>query len=156
MSSARRVDVVVDPIGAIHAADLMARGHRGGAGGRQRVKRHAGHPGSIGDPGQAELVHERKEPVVGTPPTAAQVCTACHGSDGRPVMPEYPNLSGQHADYLMQALRDYKSGKRKNAVMSGIVGALEDKDIESVASFYANQAGLCDTKQIQNFGQCKN
>jgi cytochrome c553 len=97
----------------------------------------------------------RKAPVVGTPPTAAQVCTACHGSDGRPVAPEYPNLSGQHADYLAQSLRDYKSGKRKNAIMAGIVGTLADADIEAIAAFYAKQAGLCDTKQIlDNNGQC--
>lgn len=99
----------------------------------------------------------RSAPVVGTPPPAAQVCTTCHGSDGKPVTPDYPNLSGQHADYLVQALRDYKSGKRKNAIMSGIVGSLADKDIEAVAGFYANQIGLCDTKQIlNNNGQCKN
>jgi cytochrome c553 len=98
----------------------------------------------------------RRAPVVGTPPPAAQVCTACHGSDGRPVAPEYPNLSGQHADYLVQALRDYKGGKRKNAVMAGIISSLADKDMEAIAAFYANQAGLCDTKQIlNNNGQCK-
>lgn len=98
----------------------------------------------------------RSAPVVGTPPPAAQVCTTCHGSDGKPVTPDYPNLSGQHADYLVQALHDYKSGKRKNAIMSGIVGSLADKDIEAVAGFYANQVGLCDTKQILNTnGQCK-
>jgi len=97
----------------------------------------------------------RKTPVVGTAPAAAAVCTACHGADGQPVGPEYPNLAGQHADYLVQALRDYKSGKRKNAIMSGIVGALADKDIESIAAFYASQTGLCDTKQIADSGQCK-
>lgn len=98
----------------------------------------------------------RSAAVVGTPPPAAQVCTTCHGSDGKPVSPDYPNLSGQHADYLVQALRDYKSGKRKNAIMSGIVGSLADKDIEAVAGFYAKQVGLCDTKQIlDNNGQCK-
>lgn len=97
----------------------------------------------------------RKAPVVGTPPTVAQVCTACHGTDGRPVTPEYPNLSGQHADYLAQSLRDYKSGKRKNAIMAGIVSSLADKDIEVISAFYARQAGLCDTKQILDSGQCK-
>lgn len=98
----------------------------------------------------------RKASVVGTPPTVAQVCTACHGTDGRPVIPEYPNLSGQHADYLVQTLRDYKSGKRKNAIMAGIVASLADKDIEVISAFYAKQAGLCDTMQIlDNNGQCK-
>jgi cytochrome c553 len=40
--------------------------------------------------------------------------------------------------------------------MSGIVGALADKDMESIAQFYASQTGLCDTRQIlENNGQCK-
>jgi cytochrome c553 len=99
----------------------------------------------------------RSAPVVGTPPPAAQVCTSCHGSDGKPVSPDYPNLSGQHADYLVQALRDYKSGKRKNAIMAGLVGSLTDKDMDAIAYFYSKQVGLCDTKQIlDNNGQCKN
>lgn len=98
----------------------------------------------------------RKAAVVGTPPAAAQVCTACHGADGHAALPEYPALAGQHADYLARALRDYKSGKRKNAVMAGIVGTLADKDIDAVAAFYANQIGLCDTRQIVDYnGQCK-
>jgi cytochrome c553 len=98
----------------------------------------------------------RKAAVVGTPPAAAQVCTACHGADGHPIVPDYPALAGQHADYIAQALRDYKSGKRKNAIMAGIVGTLADKDIDAVAAFYAKQDGLCDTKQIlDNNGQCK-
>lgn len=98
----------------------------------------------------------RKAAVVGTPPASVQVCTACHGADGHSLLPEYPTLAGQHADYLAKALRDYKSGKRKNAVMAGIVATLADADIDGVAAFYAHQVGLCDTKQIvENNGQCK-
>lgn len=98
----------------------------------------------------------RKTAIVGTPPAAAQVCAACHGTDGSPVLPEYPNLAGQHADYLLQALRDYKSGKRKNAVMAGIVASLKDEDFVAISAFYARQTGVCDTKQIlDNNGQCK-
>lgn len=94
--------------------------------------------------------------VVGTPPAAAQVCAACHGNNGISIMNEYPNLAGQHADYLEQALREYKSGKRKNAVMAGMVGNLQDADIVALAKFFSSQKGLCDTKQIlDNNGQCK-
>lgn len=96
----------------------------------------------------------RKTPVVGTPPAAATVCAACHGADGQPTGPDYPSLAGQHVDYLVQALRDYKSGKRKNAIMTGVAAALADKDIEPIAAFYASQTGLCDTKQIADKGQC--
>lgn len=106
--------------------------------------------------GQADGKGALKAAVVGTPPASAQVCTACHGVDGHAVLPEYPTLAGQHADYIAKALRDYKSGKRKNAVMAGIVATLADADIDGVAAFYAHQVGLCDTKQIaDNNGQCK-
>ncbi len=98
----------------------------------------------------------RKTAIVGAPPAAAAVCTACHGTDGQPVLPEYPNLAGQKADYLVQSLQDYRSGKRKNAIMAGIVASLKDADIAAISAFYANQTGLCDTKQIlDNKGQCK-
>jgi cytochrome c553 len=98
----------------------------------------------------------RKAAVAGTPPPAAQVCTACHGADGHPTIPDYPALAGQHADYIAHALRDYKSGKRKNAIMAGIIGTVADQDIAAIATFYSQQAGLCDTKQIlDNNGQCK-
>jgi len=59
-----------------------------------------------------------------------EVCAACHGIDGAtPVMPEYPKLSGQYPDYLQKALRDYKSGARKNPIMAGFAQGLSDKDI---------------------------
>ena len=53
--------------------------------------------------------------------------------------------------------RAYATGKRKNAIMSGMVTTLTEKDMEAIASFYSKQVGLCDTKQIlKNDGQCKN
>lgn len=94
--------------------------------------------------------------VVGTPPAAVQVCTACHGANGFGINADYPNLAGQQADYLEQALRDYKSGKRKNAIMAGIIGAVKDQDIPAIAAFFAKQKGLCSIDQIRdNKGMCK-
>src|SRR5689334_2889517 len=43
--------------------------------------------------------------VVGTPPASVQVCTACHGTNGFGITPDYPTLAGQQEDYLEQALR---------------------------------------------------
>jgi len=94
--------------------------------------------------------------VVGTPPPATQTCVACHGVDGaKTVMNEYPILAGQYADYLLQALKDYKSGKRKNPIMAGIVAGVEEKDFEALAQFFANQKGLCSTKDIRERGACQ-
>lgn len=68
-----------------------------------------------------------------------EVCQACHGLDGNSQTPDYPRLGGQYPDYLTKALRDYKSGARKNPIMAGFAAALTDKDIENVAAYYASQ-----------------
>jgi len=68
-----------------------------------------------------------------------QVCSACHGQDGNSQSPDYPKLGGQYPDYLAKALRDYKSGARKNPIMAGFAATLTDKDIENVAAYYSSQ-----------------
>jgi cytochrome c553 len=71
-----------------------------------------------------------------------EVCAACHGIDGAaPIMPEYPKLSGQYPDYLAKALRDYKSGARKNPTMGAQVGSLGAQDLADLAAFYSIQEG---------------
>ena len=73
---------------------------------------------------------------------AKQVCAACHGENGdKPLQPEYPVLSGQHADYLARALRDYKSGARKNAIMGAQAQTLSPQEIQDVAAWFASQPG---------------
>jgi cytochrome c553 len=80
--------------------------------------------------------------TVGTPPAAVQTCAACHGTDGVGILPEYPTIAGQHADYIRQALKDYRSGKRQNAVMNGFASQLSDADIKAVAAHFSSQQGL--------------
>ena len=76
-----------------------------------------------------------------------EVCAACHGIDGgQPTTPEYPKLSGQYPDYLAKALRDYKSGARKNAIMAGMAAGLTDKDIENVSSYFHTQPSVLASK----------
>lgn len=71
---------------------------------------------------------------------AAQVCAACHGPEGnKPTAPENPILAGQHQDYLVKALKDYKSGKRNNAIMKGFTASLSRQDIENLAAWFASQ-----------------
>ena len=71
---------------------------------------------------------------------AAQVCVACHGADGnKPSAPDQPVLAGQYPDYIVKALRDYKSGKRKNAIMSGFASGLTVQDMEDVAAWFSSQ-----------------
>ena len=66
-----------------------------------------------------------------------EVCAACHGIDGAtPTTPDYPKLAGQYPDYLAKALRDYKSGLRKNPIMAGMAAGLTDKDIADVSQYF--------------------
>ena len=71
---------------------------------------------------------------------AEKVCAACHGADGaKPTAPENPILAGQHEDYLVKALSDYKSGKRTNAIMKGFAAQLSRQDIADLAAWFASQ-----------------
>ena len=71
---------------------------------------------------------------------AAQVCAACHGPDGnKPSDPAQPILAGQHYDYLVRALTDYKIGRRNNPIMKGFASQLSKKDIEDLAAWFSSQ-----------------
>jgi cytochrome c553 len=70
---------------------------------------------------------------------ASQVCVACHAIDGSRGAPSFPILQGQHPEYLVKQLHEFKSGKRKNAVMLGFASALSDDDMRNVAAFYASK-----------------
>lgn len=86
------------------------------------------------------------EKPVGTMPAAASTCVACHGADGVGALPDNPTLAGQHADYLVQALEDYRRGKRKNPLMATFAAQLTEEDIAAVAAYYAQQPGLVTPK----------
>ncbi len=68
---------------------------------------------------------------------AEQVCKTCHGMDGAGIDDTYPKLAGQYADYMEQALKDYRSGARSNAIMSGFAATLSDEDIANLAKYYS-------------------
>jgi len=74
------------------------------------------------------------------------VCHACHGPTGQAVQPIYPNLGGQHQDYLIKTLREFRDGTRQNAIMSGFAANLSDSDIEDIAAWYASQDGLTEIR----------
>jgi cytochrome c553 len=72
----------------------------------------------------------------------AAACAACHGEAGVSPAPAWPNLAGQHKDYLIHALVQYQNGQRKDPVMAGQVGTLTERDISDLAAFFAAQPGL--------------
>ncbi|MBE9608023.1 c-type cytochrome [Chitinilyticum piscinae] len=70
------------------------------------------------------------------------VCAACHGADGNSVIPANPSLAGQHPEYIVKQLQEFKAGKRKNgqaAVMLGMATPLSDADMQNVAAYFAEQ-----------------
>lgn len=67
----------------------------------------------------------------------ARQCQACHGMDGVSRLAEAPNLSGQVEQYLVKALHEFRSGVRKNEMMSAMVANLKDEDITDLAAYYA-------------------
>ena len=72
-----------------------------------------------------------------------ETCGSCHGPDGaKPVAPENPILAGQYSDYIVKALSDYKSGKRKSAVMNGVAAELSKQDIEDLAAWFSSQKSI--------------
>ena len=80
---------------------------------------------------------------------AAEVCGACHGPEGnKPSDPTQPVLAGQHYDYLVRALTDYKLGKRSNPIMKGFASQLSKQEIEDVAAWFSSQkSALHDQRQ---------
>jgi cytochrome c553 len=73
---------------------------------------------------------------------ADAVCAACHGKDGNtPIDPSYPKLAGQHREFLVRSLLDYKSGSRKNAIMAGQAQPLSRADIDNLSAYYASLPG---------------
>jgi cytochrome c553 len=79
--------------------------------------------------------------------TAVVNCASCHGAAGaKPVVTKDtpadqhpPLLAGQHADYLVHSLKQYRSGKRKHAIMQSNAEKLTDKDINDLAVYYSQQ-----------------
>jgi len=69
-------------------------------------------------------------------PPAAALCVSCHGQDGVAIAPMYPSLAGQHEDYLVRALDEYRKGGRKNPIMKGFVATLKDPDIAVIAQYF--------------------
>ena len=67
------------------------------------------------------------------------ICAACHGADGNSMVPQWPKLAGQHADYLERQTRLIKEGARPVPEMTGIVAGLNDQDFADLAAFFASQ-----------------
>ncbi|MDB5884884.1 MAG: cytochrome c family protein [Polaromonas sp.] len=69
---------------------------------------------------------------------AGMACAVCHGAQGIATLPNAPNLAGQPQLYLVEQLKNYRSGKRVHEVMSVIAKPLTDQEIEDTSAWYAS------------------
>jgi cytochrome c553 len=71
---------------------------------------------------------------------SANVCVACHTNDGSRGVPTFPILQGQHLDYLVKQLGEFKTGRRDNPIMRGMAATLSEDDMRNVAAFYESKS----------------
>ncbi|SDE71954.1 Cytochrome c553 [Paracoccus isoporae] len=73
-------------------------------------------------------------------PPLVSGCVSCHSADGNPLVAGVPIIAGQRADYLVSALKSYRSGSRSGGpadVMRHFSEELSDKDIEEIAAWFS-------------------
>jgi cytochrome c553 len=83
-------------------------------------------------------------------------CVACHTNDGSRGSAANPILQGQHADYVVKQLLEFKAGKRENAIMKGMASTLSEADMKNVAAFYAGKQakpGFAKNKDFAALGE---
>jgi len=68
----------------------------------------------------------------------AAACVSCHGMNGKSTNPNNPNLAGQKKNYLIKAMKDYKDGKRQDAMMTTMISPMSDADIENLAEYFSS------------------
>lgn len=83
-------------------------------------------------------------------------CAACHMADGNSAIPSNPKLAQQHPEYLLKQLQEFKSGKRKSAVMSGMAAMLSEQEMRDVAWFLGSKPikpGFAKEKDLVALGE---
>ena len=87
---------------------------------------------------------------------SANVCVACHTNDGSRGLAANPILQGQHPEYLVKQLIEFKSGVRENAIMRGMASTLSEADMKNVAAFYASKQakpGFAKNRDLATLGE---
>ena len=81
----------------------------------------------------------------GATPRFVSMCTGCHGipyyQTAFPEVYHVPKIAGQSQQYIVNALKAYKSGERSHPSMRGIAASLSDGDMAALAAYYGAPAG---------------
>jgi cytochrome c553 len=112
--------------------------------------------GAASAPAAAAPAQVAKPDLVKGGQSFAAVCAACHGADGNSGTPENPKLAQQHPEYLVKQLQEFKSGKRKSAVMQGFASTLSDADMKNIAYWATGnkgKPGFAKDKELVSLGE---
>lgn len=69
-------------------------------------------------------------------------CANCHGEGGNSKSPEVPNLAGQNPAYLLEQVKKFSDGRRRNAFMEGMIKALSDEEKVNIVAYFISQEVL--------------
>jgi cytochrome c553 len=97
-------------------------------------------PAAVGEAAAKSARPAKPDPAKGdtiftTSPANSQSCASCHNADGNSAIPTNPKLAQQHPEYIVKQLQEFKSGKRKSAIMKPYASALSDQDMRDIAWF---------------------
>jgi cytochrome c553 len=95
---------------------------------------------ALAAPAHSLFAEEAKPDLAKGEASFGAVCAACHAADGNSAISANPKLAQQHPEYLIKQLQEYKSGKRANAIMTGMVAALSDADMRNIAYWLSSKA----------------
>ena len=112
--------------------------------------------GAAATPAAAAPAKVAKPDLVKGEASFTAVCASCHGADGNSGTPANPKLAQQHPEYLVKQLQEFKSGKRKNAIMQGFASALSDEDMKNIAYWVSSKkakTGFAKDKELVALGE---
>ena len=91
------------------------------------------------------------DPIAGKEKSA--LCQGCHGEDGNSATPDFPKLAGQYAVYIQKQINDFKSGTRKDPVMTDMAATITDpKDLLDISAYFASQPQMKGVAPVVNKG----
>ena len=94
-------------------------------------------PAAAAKPAKPDLA--KGDAIFNATPANSQSCASCHSADGNSSIAANPKLAQQHPEYILKQLEDFKSGKRKSAIMKPFATALSDEDMRNVAYFVGSK-----------------
>ena len=116
---------------------------------------HAAAP-SAAAPAPAKPDPAKGDTVFNATPANSQSCASCHNADGNSAIAANPKLAQQHPEYILKQLQDFKSGKRKSAIMQPMAAKLSDEDMRNIAWFVGSKkikTGFSKEKDLVALGE---